>query len=68
MIDLTNFFVLEDFESHINKTYIFNFPIEEVFKAITDRELIMRISPYQLNFHNYIIFFHLHHFLHLLHY
>lgn len=52
MIDLTNFFVLEDFESHINKTYIFNFPIEEVFKAITDRELIMRISPYQLNFHN----------------
>ena len=49
MIDSTNFFVLEDFDSHINKTYIFNFPIEEVFKAFTDRELIVQIFPYNIH-------------------
>ena len=43
MIDSTNFFFFLDFDSHINKTYIFNFPIEEVFKAFTDRELIVKI-------------------------
>ena len=47
MIDSTNFFVLEDFESQINKTHIFNFPIEEVFKAFTDRDLLLKIFPYQ---------------------
>ena len=52
MIDSTNFFVLEDFDSHINKTYIFNFPIEEVFKAFTDRELIVKIFPYNIQLYN----------------
>jgi hypothetical protein len=44
MVDSSNVFVLEDFESHINKTYIYNFPIEEVYKAFTDKELILRIK------------------------
>ena len=52
MIDSTNFFVLEDFESQINKTHIFNFPIEEVFKAFTDRDLLLKIFPYQLYLYN----------------
>ena len=52
MIDSTNFFVLEDFDSHINKTYIYNFPIEEVFKAFTDRELIVKIFPYNIQLYN----------------
>ena len=43
IVDSSNVFVLEDFESHINKTYIYNFPIEEVYKAFTDKELILRI-------------------------
>ena len=52
MIDSTNFFVLEDFESHIKKTYTYNFPIEEVFKAFTDREILHKIYPYQIHLHN----------------
>ena len=43
IVDSSNVFVLEDFESHINKTYIYNFPIEEVYKAFTDKELILKI-------------------------
>ena len=30
---------MEDFESHIQKTYTYNFPIEEVFKAFTDKDI-----------------------------
>ena len=41
IVDSSNVFVLEDFESHINKAYIYNFPIEEVYKAFTDKELNM---------------------------
>jgi hypothetical protein len=52
MIDSTNFFVLEDFESHINKTYTYNFPIEEVFKAFTDRELLLKLYPYQISLYS----------------
>jgi len=48
MIDSTNFFVLEDFESHIKKTYTYNFPIEQVFKAFTERELLQKIYPHQI--------------------
>ena len=39
MVDSSNLFVIEDFESHINKTHIYKFPIEEVYKAFTDKEL-----------------------------
>ena len=52
MIDSTNFFVLEDFESHINKTYTYNFPIEEVFKAFTDLELLLKLYTYKINISN----------------
>ena len=52
MIDSTNFFVLEDFETQINKTYTFNFPIEEVYKAFTDRDLILKLFPYQFHLYN----------------
>ena len=52
MIDSTSFFVLEDFETQINKTYTFNFPIEEVYKAFTDRDLILKLFPYQFHLHN----------------
>ena len=52
MIDSTNFFVLEDFESHIQKTYTYNFPIEEVFKVFTDREILSKIYPYQFHLNN----------------
>lgn len=52
MIDSTNFFVLEDFESHINKTYTYNFPIEEVFKTFTDRDLLLKFYPYQISLYN----------------
>ena len=52
MIDSTNFFVLEDFESHIQKTYTYNFPIEEVFKAFTDKDILSKIYPYQFLSHN----------------
>ena len=52
MIDSTNFFVLDDFESHINKTYTYNFPIEEVFKAFTDRELLLKLYPYQISLYS----------------
>ena len=37
IVDSSNVFVLEDFESHNN------FPIEEVYKAFTDKELILKI-------------------------
>lgn len=49
MVDSSNYFVLEDFESHVNKTYIYNFPIEEVFKAFTDKELILKIFEYKFH-------------------
>ena len=49
MADSSNYFVLEDFESHVNKTYIYNFPIEEVFKAFTDKELILKIFEYKFH-------------------
>ena len=52
MIDSASFFVLEDFETQINKTYSFNFPIEEVYKAFTDRDLILKLFPYQFHLHN----------------
>ena len=52
MIDSTNFFVLEDFESNIKKTYIYNFPIEEVFKAFTDSEILNKIYPNKIHLHN----------------
>ena len=52
MIDSTNFFVLEDFESNIKKTYIYNFPIEEVFKAFTDSEILNKIYPNKILLHN----------------
>ena len=52
MIDSTNYFVLDDFESHIKKTYIYNFPIEQVFKAFTDRELLQKIYPHQMYLQN----------------
>ena len=52
MIDSTSFFVLEDFETQINKIYTFNFPIEEVYKAFTDRDLILKLFPYQFHLHN----------------
>ena len=49
MVDSSNIFVLDDFESHINKTYIYNFPIEEVFKAFTDKELILKVCEYKIH-------------------
>ena len=52
MVDSSNIFVLEDFESHINKTYIYNFPIEEVYKAFTDKELILKICQYKIHISN----------------
>ena len=52
MVDSSNVFVLEDFESHINKTYIYNFPIEEVYKAFTDKELILKICQYKIHISN----------------
>ena len=52
MIDSASFFVLEDFETQMNKTYTFNFPIEEVYKAFTDRDLILKLFPYQFHLHN----------------
>ena len=52
MIDSSNVFVLEDFESHINKTYIYNFPIEEVYKAFTDKDLLLKICEYKIHISN----------------
>jgi len=52
MVDSSNVFVLEDFESHVNKTYIYNFPIEEVYKAFTDKELILKICQYKIHIAN----------------
>ena len=52
MADSTNIFFLEDFESHINKTYIYNFPIEEVYKAFTDKELLLKICDYKIHISN----------------
>ena len=52
MVDSSNIFVLEDFESHINKTYIYNFPIEEVYKAFTDKELLLKICEYKIHILN----------------
>ena len=52
MIDSTNFFVLEDLESHINKTYTYNFPIHEVFKAFTDLELLLKLYNYKIHITN----------------
>ena len=52
MVDSSNIFVLDDFESHINKTYIYNFPIEEVFKAFTDKELILKVCEYKIHISN----------------
>ena len=43
---------MEDFENHINKTYIYNFPIEEVYKAFTDKELILKICQYKIHISN----------------
>ena len=48
MEDSSNVFTSEDFESHINKTYIYSFPIEEVFKAFTDKELLLKLWEYKL--------------------
>ena len=49
MVDSSNYFVLEDYQNHLNKTYIYNFPIEEVFKAFTDKELILKIFDYKIH-------------------
>ena len=54
MIDTSDYFVLADYQNLINKTYIFNFPIEEVFKAFTDKDLILKIYDYQFNVLNSI--------------
>ena len=52
MVDSSYLFVLEDFESQINKTYIYNFPIEEVYKAFTDKELLLKICQYRIHISN----------------
>ena len=52
MEDSSNVFTSEDFESHINKTYIYSFPIEEVFKAFTDKELLLKLWEYKLYVYN----------------
>ena len=52
MVKNSNIFVLEDFESHINKTYIYNFPIEEVYKAFTDKDLLLKICEYKIHISN----------------
>ena len=49
MVDTSDYFVLEDYQNHINKTYIYNFPIEEVFKAFTNKDLILKIFEYKIN-------------------
>ena len=54
MIDTSDYFILADYQNLINKTYIFNFPIEEVFKALTDKDLILKIYNYQFNILNSI--------------
>jgi hypothetical protein len=52
MVYSANIFVLEDFESHINKTYIYNFPTDEVYKAFTDKELLLKICEYKIHISN----------------
>lgn len=52
MVDSSNIFVLGDFESHINKTYIYNYPIDEVYKAFTDKELLLKICEYKIHISN----------------
>jgi hypothetical protein len=52
MADLTNYFVSEDFESHINKTYSYNFPLNEVFRAFTDLDLLLKIYNYKIQISN----------------
>lgn len=49
-MDSSTQFVLEDFESQINRTYVFHFPIEEVCKALTNKEVISK------SFQNRLIF------------
>ena len=49
MVDSSDYFVLEDYQNLINKTYTFNFPIEEVFKAFTNKDLILKIFQYKIN-------------------
>ena len=52
MIDSSNVFILDDYESHVNKTYIYNFPIEEVFKAFTNKELLLKFFDYNIHILN----------------
>jgi hypothetical protein len=52
MIDSSNVFILDDYESHVNKTYIYNFPIEEVFKAFTNKELLLKLFDYNIHILN----------------
>ena len=52
MADLTNYFVSEDFESHINKTYSYNFPRNEVFRAFTDLDLLLKLYNYKIQISN----------------
>ena len=52
MADLTNYFVSEDFESHINKTYSYNFPLNEVFRAFTDLDLLLKLYNYKIQISN----------------
>ena len=52
MSDLTNYFVSEDFESHINKTYSYNFPLNEVFRAFTDLDLLLKLYNYKIQISN----------------
>ena len=52
MADLTKYFVSEDFESHINKTYSYNFPLNEVFRAFTDLDLLLKLYNYKIQISN----------------
>ena len=52
MADLTNYFVSQDFESHINKTYSYNFPLNEVFRAFTDLDLLLKLYNYKIQISN----------------
>ena len=42
-------FVLDDTESHVHKTYIYKYPIEHVYKALTNKELLAKFSEYKVN-------------------
>lgn len=51
-MDVTNFFILDNFDSQIIKTYIYHFPIEEVYKAYTDKDLLLKLCQYKITIIN----------------